>query len=300
MLKLTILCLISFQSFASLSQGELITSAKVNNEFNLLKNEATLKYKNVVYPDLSPSKILSHDFNQRILHLKGLFPSINETLPANTPISASNLNNLFSSIKTKIQSYTNTSCNQILTENPNLQGIDGTYTITINSTNHQVFCDMTLEGGGWTRINSNLAGTDRLSFNASQQITGNNVPNFCGEKSYTFKVKNIIVPHAQVRMDLTRLGTIMQCTKLHMYDTTSDNYLYNQESGYYSTGNLTSYGTCGWDDGKWAKGSGNFSISGLLPNWRFIATANNTSFSVLSQCGYTPDNGAFTAYIFVR
>lgn len=77
-------------------------------------------------------------------------------------ISASDIDNSFQLLERQAKEVIPKNCLEILQREPNLFGVDGIYKIDTDGhdnadTPHDVFCDMTTDGGGWTNI-ANIMG----------------------------------------------------------------------------------------------------------------------------------------------
>lgn len=179
----------------------------------------------------------------------------------------------------------------------------GTYRIKPSSsvaTTYDVYCDMVSEGGGWTRVNSQISSPLVGSFNASEQMVVTNLPSTnCNPGPMSMRVSNVKVPFSKIRLDFTRHSTIVQCANISRLNTASS-IIYS--SGYVDSVNLVEWSTCTWNDNVWAKAQGTLNITGLRTNWRLLANKDpdSTGFAFYSTCSYAADNSQITATWFVR
>src|SRR5690606_16502829 len=165
------------------------------------------------------------------------------------------------------------SCFAIKIKNPS--AMDGFYDIDPDGSDGEeppleVYCDMTTGGGGWTRLNSNTANTERLNFQFDGSISANNNPNsVCAGTNINYKIKDITVPYSRVRLDLTKTTTILQCAGLRRF---SDHSLYlPSRSDFYINGSNqeVSADMCSWGPPNTINtGSTNLNTTGLPLNWR--------------------------------
>ena len=149
---------------------------------------------------------------------------------------------------------------------------------------------MTTDGGGWTRVNGNIA-TSSIGFGANDILRGVNNSNTYGcSKKTNFVVNNFKLSYMDYRAYLTRETTILQCSALTNYT----------HSYYIENGNLYSRGTCTWGDGFWANAAPSCNMtSSLKKYWVFFGTYSS-SIAYTVNCSYSSDNGYYNIYLYIR
>lgn len=157
-----------------------------------------------------------------------------------------------------------------------------------------VTCDMTTNGGGWTKISSQLATISVSKGSASwsgSDIVGTGHGTSCGDNIRQYTLNNVSMVYSEVYVLLTRTSSILQCSSIGQDD-----------SGWYNppwTGAFNPNGMCLWGDGIFAQGCCGTSTSGLKLEWVLTKTGANTPLYYNTQCS-APDEGAFTMRWFVR
>lgn len=200
---------------------------------------------------------------------------------------------------------TPTSCKEIKAANP--MSTNGVYSIDPDGAGPGAavpcYCDMTTNGGGWTKLNSAITtiasvskGTAAWNTTNGEDIQGTgNSSGGCGgggtNVMYTLSTPTVSFTQAYVL--LTRTTSCLQCS----------NITAGTGGGYYSLpyrGTYTSSGMCQWST-PWVNGCCNpQSVAGLPTNWVLFSNASNTSLQYFTECSDASDNGAFTMQWFVR
>jgi len=159
--------MISFAAKAQLntfSPNQAIQANLINQNVDNIKNildgyQIPLTWSNKISGDL----ISENDF-------LSLFSSLNNyTLSGEAQFSGvlslspihSELNNSFTLLENQAKDIVPQNCLEILQRNPSLLGADGIYKIDTDGfgnqdSPHDVYCDMTTDGGGWTNVANNM------------------------------------------------------------------------------------------------------------------------------------------------
>lgn len=162
-----------------------------------------------------------------------------------------------------------------------------------------VFCDMTTEGEGWTRLNGQVASFSR-HLNAEDGVSASYVPMLgCPAGGQVqFSAAAIKVAGSRVRMDLQR-STVSQCSTLSASNgaaIASPSFQYWDGLGYAPLAT-----TCAWSSPNWSKESGNANISGLPTRIRIEgAIPADRGVSYRGNCSISQDTGMYSATLFVR
>ena len=173
---------------------------------------------------------------------------------------------------------------------------DGNYKINPSGSAVSAFCDMTQDGGGWMRLNGNLA-TSSISFGASDMVSGNNNGANCSGAT-DVAITAVIPTYTQIKTIVNRTTTLMQCLSLTNVTTVYPIPFYWTGSAWATLAS----NTCNWGP-TWSSGStSNLSTTGLPLEWKMLytATASTNSFSLVTGCSSSSDNGAYTAQFFVK
>jgi len=168
----------------------------------------------------------------------------------------------------------------------------GIFKINPFGTSINAYCDMSASGGGWTRLNSNLA-TATNSFGANDLISSNNIGQGCGGTTPSLTLTNVNIPHTQGMIIFTRTTTIMQCPGITNMASSTSAYL-NGSTWVSST-------TCTWAT-PWTSGVANdISATGLpYSTWLVTGNISISTMAFTSICSNSSDNGAYTMQFFVK
>ncbi|GMV39701.1 MAG: hypothetical protein AMXMBFR64_14170 [Myxococcales bacterium] len=158
----------------------------------------------------------------------------------------------------------------------------------------QVTCDMTTDGGGWTKLNANLASISVSKGTASwsgSDVVGTGHGTGCGVTPRQYTLTGVPFAYTEVYVLLTRTTSILQCSSIG-----------GGSAGWYTppwTGAFNPNGMCLWGDGIFAHACCNTSTSGLKLDWVMKKSGVNTELYYNTECA-SPDQGAFTMRWFVR
>lgn len=166
---------------------------------------------------------------------------------------------------------------------------DGIYWIKPAGTSFKVYCDM--GNGGWTRLNNNIASSTTL-FNSNDVLVTNNVPGTCGTPGCAFTINNISVSHTDVRINLTRTTSIVQCAGIANTLTTA--------TSYWNGASWVSRTMCNWNDGIFANAI-DTDMTGLKLIWKLEGPKASTGdIKFVSQCSDGNDSGQIQNTIWVK
>lgn len=167
-------------------------------------------------------------------------------------------------------------------------GGDGTYWIKPVGTSFRVYCDMS--NGGWTRLNNNIASSTTL-FNGNDMLVTNNVPGTCGTPGCAFTINNISVIHTDVRINLTRTTSIVQCPGISGVTITTS---------YWNGASWVGHSMCNWSDGVFANATST-DMTGLKLLWKLEgAKASTGEIKFISQCSGSDDSGQIQNTVWVK
>lgn len=165
---------------------------------------------------------------------------------------------------------------------------DGTYWIKPASTSFRVYCDMT--NGGWTRLNNNIATSTKL-FNNNDVLITNNVPGACGAPGCAFIINGISVSYSDVRINLTRTTSIVQCPGISGASIATS---------YWNGSSWVARGMCGWNDGIFANAV-DTDMTGLKLIWKLEGSKASTGeIKFTSQCSDGNDSGQIQNTVWVK
>lgn len=166
----------------------------------------------------------------------------------------------------------------------------GIYLIKPASNPIAVYCDMNTDGGGWTRINNNISSSTTL-FNSSDTLLTNDVPGSCGTPGCAFTINNISVVHTNVKINLTRTTSIIQCASLVGVSATTS---------YWNGATWIYLGMCNWSDGVFANATAT-DMTGLKMLWKLEGPkAGNGEIKFISQCSGSDDSGQIQVTAWVK
>lgn len=183
MVKFYLLMLISLSSYAQLNvfpENSEIQSNTINQNVDHIKGIINDYQYNVNWVDrFTGNQIIKNDFIQ-------LFTSLDTYLFTNEPkfqglsefILSSEVNSAFQLLENQAKAIVPQNCLEILERNPSLYGMDGIYKIDTDGYDnadspHDVYCDMTTDGGGWTNISNTMGDyTNQLYVNLMENKSG--------------------------------------------------------------------------------------------------------------------------------
>lgn len=177
---------------------------------------------------------------------------------------------------------------------------DGNYWIKDNNgVARQLYCIMSVGGGGWMRMNANTVNTFNI-INGSGSWNGD-IRNFnfynndgsCDRSAHRQYNISFKYPYTEMIVIYTRVSSVGQCML----------WTGQTDCGYYTTasytGAYTSSGMCTWGDSIWAYGTGNLSISGLQNKW-VVKVSGLNGFSTEAQMACAAESGSAQEEFWVR
>ena len=169
---------------------------------------------------------------------------------------------------------------------------DGQYSIRVGGQLKTAFCDMSSDGGGWTRLNSTLVSSITNTWGSDDVINGTNLGQLCGGTGSSLTVNSVLMSYSNVKMIFTR-STTTQCPRLPGLSETQAFY-WDTATASWMTGHY-----CSWNT-PWASSSLYPAITNLPTKWKGIYSGSATTFSFVSVCSDSRDNGAYTIQFFVK
>lgn len=295
-----------FSQITTVNSGEIINKTILLTNFNNLKNRMISEKYFEDFDVLLNSDVIKSEELNNIIELFNLKLDSNIILfNKDESIQSNKVNDLFNNISNAIDNYRYISCKDLINKQSHLLNNDGNYNIHPDLINEEnVYCDMTTDNGGWTRLSSNIS-TGNVSFESNgYQIRKRNNGVACTTYSVSVRMSNIKITDWNITRDDFIRTTITQCPKLNH----TNGGTVGTGSNYYkdSNGNYQPIGTCGWayqngaspwdNNSSISMGTGEATHIRLIKD--FISTRSKIEFT--SRCSDSSDNGFVTHTFFVK